>query len=162
MEKIFIIIVLVLAAMAMVVVEICTPTFGLLGVLAVACVIFAVYLCFTISGLLGLVATIVTVIGFPIFVVAAVKWIPRTGLGKRLGLKKERLDPGSADLEPLVGRTTTAKTTLRPSGTIRVDGKRIIATAESGMIEKGATVRIIRATGMNVVVREVETETTNG
>ena len=51
-----------------------------------------------------------------------------------------------------------AETTLRPSGAIRIDKKRVIATAETGFIEEGATVKIVKAVGMNVVVREVREE----
>ncbi|MHC4294376.1 MAG: NfeD family protein [Planctomycetota bacterium] len=158
---IVLIVVLLLIAMAMIVVEICTPTFGLLGVAAAGCVVWALYLSYSINGVFGLVMTIVMIVCFPIYIVAAVKTIPKTPLGKRLHLGRKRVDSGEGTpeaeaLSNLVGRKIKTETVLRPSGMIRIDGMRVVAQAESGLIEKGAEVEIIRATGMNVVVREVE------
>lgn len=155
------IIILLLAAMVLIVAEICTPIFGLLVMMAVGAVGWAVYLAYTIEPLFGLVMTIVGVVGLPIYIVAAVRIIPKTSLGKRIYLGRKRADPGEGTpeataLSSLVGRKTAAETDLRPSGTVRVDGKRIVAQAESGMIDKGAEVMIIRAAGTHVVVRVAE------
>lgn len=155
------IIVLFLAAMALIVAEICTPIFGLLGLLAVGAAGWAVYLAYVLHPLFGLVMTIAALVGLPVYTVAAVKIIPKSALGRRLHLGKDRTSPGEGTpeaeaLTALVGRKTTAETVLRPSGTIRVDGRRIIAHSESGMIEKGTEVRIIRSAGTHVVVRAVE------
>lgn len=161
LADILLIIVLVLAAMVLIVTEICTPTFGLLGLVAIGCLAWAVYVCWNISNVLGIVAAIVAVVCMPIFIVIAVKIIPKTPLGRRLGLRKARSAPGEGtpeaeELQRLVGRETTAETLLRPSGTIRVDGRRIVAQSESGLIEKGTAVRIIQAAGTHVIVRKVE------
>ncbi len=156
---IFLIVVLLLAAMALIVVELCTPTFGLLGVVALGCILWALWLCYGINQILGLVMTAVLIVGLPAYIIATVKILPKTPLGNRLHLRNRRAKPGQgtpeADkLASLVGRTTTTETTLRPSGTIRIDGQRIIAHAESGMIEKGQTVTILRAGGNFVIVRK--------
>jgi len=167
METALLVIALVLAAMVLVVAEVCTPMFGLLAALALGCLVAAVCVCYKTAGWLGILATTAAIIGFPAYVIAAVKIIPRTPLGRRLALKRKPDEPGGGtpeadDLQRFVGRTTTAETTLRPSGTIRVDEKRIVATAESGMIEKGEAVEIIRATGTNVVVRRVDPQNRKG
>ena len=161
-ETILLIAVLIVAAAALIVVEICTPAFGLLAVLAIGCVVWAVYLCYTISGLVGIVATIVGTIVLPAYAIAAVKIIPRTALGQRLGLKRGRArrgegTPEADGLSKYIGRTTTAESTLRPSGMIRIEGRRVVAQAESGLVEKGQTVKVIRAAGSYVVVRKVDT-----
>jgi len=155
------IVVLLLAAMALILVEICTPMFGLLGLIAIGCAAFAVYLAYTINGVFGLVMTIVTVVGLPIYIVAAVKVLPATPLGRRLHLGRDPAASGEGtpeanELADLVGRSTIAETTLRPSGTVRIGGRRFVAQAESGMIEKGQPVTIIRAAGTHVVVRKAE------
>jgi len=160
-ETILLIVVLVVVAMALIVVEICTPMFGLLAVLALGAVGWAVYLCYSINGVAGIVGTIVAIVALPVYSVAAVKIIPKTPLGRRLRLRRARVargqgTPEASDLGKYVGRTTTARSILRPSGVVRLDGKRLVAQAESGLIEKGKTVKVIRATGTHVVVREVE------
>ena len=80
------IVVLLLAAMALIVVEICTPTFGVLGLAALGCVGWAVYLAYTVNGVFGLVMVIAVVVCFPIYIIAAVKILPKTPLGNRLHL----------------------------------------------------------------------------
>lgn len=158
---VLLIVVLLLAAMAMIVVEICTPTFGVLGLAALGCIGWAVYLAYTINGVFGLVMVIAVFVCFPIYIIAAVKILPKTPLGNLLHLGRDKTPPGEGTPEVdmlvrLVGRITTAETTLRPSGTVRIDDKRIIAQAESGMIEQGEEVKVIRAAGTHVVVRKVQ------
>jgi len=160
-ETILLIGVLAVAAMVLIVAEICTPTFGLLAVLAIACAGGAVYLCYTINGAVGLAAMIVAIIGLPVYSVLAVKTIPKTSLGRTLFLKRSAVAPGEGtpeadEMKRYVGRQTKTETVLRPSGTIRIDGKRIVAHAESGMIDRGRAVRVIEAAGTHVVVRQVE------
>jgi membrane-bound serine protease (ClpP class) len=161
METVFLIIVLVLVALALIVVEICTPTFGTLALVALAALAWGVYLAFTLSSVFGIVMIVALVLTMPVFLYWAVKVLPNTALGRRLALRKKPADPGEGtpeadDLAGLVGVQTTAETVLRPSGTIRVEGRRIVAQAEGGFIEKGAAVRIVRAAGTHVVVRQVE------
>ena len=149
-----------LVAMVLIIVEVCTPFFGMLGVLAVAAVIWSIYLAHGVHPVFAVVLGVVAVIGLPAYIALAVKYLPDTALGRRLHLKREPADPGEGTpdaekLSGLVGTETEADTVLRPSGTVRVDGRRIVAQSESGVIEKGRRVRIIRAAGNYVVVRKI-------
>ena len=163
MGTILLILVLLVGSLVLFAAEICTPTFGLLAVAGVGCLVGAVYLCFTISPALGVVAIVALVFLIPAYLWAMIKYLPRTALGRVLQLRAQSKDPGegtpdATELDALLGRTAVAETTLRPSGAIRVDERRVIATAETGFIKEGATVKIIKAVGMNVVVREVREE----
>ncbi len=160
-EMVLLILALVVAAMLLIVVEICTPTFGLLGLLAIAAVGWAVYLCYTLNTVAGMIATIAAIIVLPAYTVLAVKILPKTGLGRKIGLRRDAVaagegTPEAADLDRYIGRVTKAETLLRPSGFVRIDGKRIVAEAESGLIEKGLAVKVIQAGGASVTVRRVE------
>ena len=119
-----------------------------------------VYLCFGVNQVFGIVVIVALVFVIPAYLWAMIKYLPKTAVGRILQLRPRQRDPGegtpdAAELESLAGAKAVAETPLRPSGAIRVNHKRIIATAESGFIEKGATVKIIKAVGVNVVVREV-------
>jgi membrane-bound serine protease (ClpP class) len=108
-----------------------------------------------------MVAGIAVVFVIPAYMVLLVKLLPRSPLGRRIFLgrapKAEAEATPEADRhESLVGQEGVAETTLRPSGAIRIGGRRVIATAETGLIEQGAAVRVVRAVGMNVVVRRAE------
>jgi len=160
-ETLLLVVVLVIIAMVLIVAEICTPTFGILAVAAAAALAWAVYLCFTINSAAGLTALISLIVIMPAYTVAAVKILPRTALGRRIGLTREKVaagegTPEAADLGSFVGRETKAETLLRPSGFVRIDGRRIVAEAESGLIEKGEKVKVIRAGGTSVTVRRIE------
>ena len=91
------------------------------------------------------------------------KYLPKLPVGRVLQLRAKPREPGEAvpeakEEESLVGKVGIAETPLRPAGAIRVGQKRLSATAEAGFIEKSATVKIIKTSGPNVVVREVKDE----
>lgn len=161
-ETLLLITVLVLVAMVLIVAEICTPTFGVLAVAAVVAVGWAVYLVFAQFGqTAGMAAVVGAIVLLPVYTVAAIRILPRTALGRRIGLSHRKAQAGegtpeAADLSRYVGRTTTADTSLRPSGFVRIDGRRVVAEAEAGMIIKGRKVKVIRAGGTSVTVREIE------
>jgi membrane-bound serine protease (ClpP class) len=162
-ETLLMAVALMVAAMIMIILEICPgiPTFGVLAVMAIATVAWAVYLCYAHDPVAGVMATIAAAILTPAYTVAVVKILPKTGLGRMIGLRREAVaagegTPEAQDLSRLIGRVTTAETLLRPSGFVRIDGKRIVAESESGLIEKGRQVKVIRAGGTSVTVRKVE------
>ena len=73
--------VLLVAAMALITVEICTPFFGLLSALAVAMAGLAVYLSWSEHQLFGLATGLVCVVGLPLFAIpTTAKSIPTLGL----------------------------------------------------------------------------------
>ena len=165
MGPIFLIVVLILAAMVLAMLEILTPSFGLIGALAAACVAGAIYTAWTLSSVFGIVLLIGVIVATPLYLVFLVRWVPRTRFGQKLFLKRIVVDLGEgtpeADmLEHMIGKTGTAETMLRPSGAVRIDGKRVVAVTESGIINKGQTVTVIKAAGVNVIVRAAAEEAT--
>ena len=68
---------------------------------------------------------------------------------------KARQAADAAELEALVGMKGEAVTVLRPIGTIRIDGKRYDAMAETGSIESGATIEVSTVYDNQIKVREV-------
>ncbi|RMH42715.1 MAG: hypothetical protein D6689_07365 [Deltaproteobacteria bacterium] len=89
--------------------------------------------------------------------VAAFKFLPDTRLGRGLMLDA-RIDARAADragdaAEALVGAVGTAATDLRPAGKVAIAGKRYDARAETGYIEAGTPVQVVRRESFYVVVR---------
>ncbi len=164
LENILMIIVLFLGALLFFAAEVCTPTFGLVAVAGLGCLAGMVYLCFTRVGqVFGLMVVVAMVFVIPAYLWIIVKYLPRLPVGRVLQLRAKPREPGEAvpeakEEESLVGKVGIAETPLRPAGAIRVGNKRLSATAEAGFIEKGATVKIIKTSGLNVVVREVKDE----
>ena len=164
-EAVVYMVLLIAAALVLIVVEILTPTFGTLGLLAVVALAGAVWQAFTLSSAAGWGVLIGIVLLMPAYLVLLVRWLPRTSLGRRgvfLGKVESVVGEGTPEArthESLLGKTGRAETALRPSGAVRIDGRRVPASAESGMIDRGQWVRVVRAGGMNVVVRACEPPT---
>lgn len=162
MTTISIIIALIVAGMVLLLLEILTPTFGILIAMGIAALAASVVLCFRESFVAGVVLLLALVVAMPVYLVVLVKWLPKSPLGKRLFLRRAK-EPGTgvpeaAEHEALVGKTGVAETLLRPSGAVRIEGRRVIASAESGMVQKGQRIKAIRAEGMNLIVRLDEPE----
>jgi membrane-bound serine protease (ClpP class) len=152
---------LVVAGLLLFVLEICTPSFGLLAACALVTLGAAVWQGFVLSQTLGLVMIVALIVVVPFYLYLMVKLLPNTPLGRRLFLRSAAKGAGEGAPETekhmsMVGKTGTTETLLRPSGAVRIDGQRVIAMAESGTIERGATVEVVRARGTDVVVRRVK------
>ena len=61
----------------------------------------------------------------------------------------------SPDLSSLVGKEGTAATVLRPSGKVSVDGVFYDVISESGFIEKGGKVKVVRFENAQVYVENL-------
>lgn len=160
MYELLLILALIVGAMLLILAEICTPTFGTLALAAVICLGIVIYKCFVISPVLGLAAMILILIGVPLYLRCLVGLFPKTPLGKRLMLRRLKADTGggvpeASEHESLIGAEGVATTTLRPSGTVTINGRRRVATAESGFIAGHTPVRVVRSSGLNLVVRAI-------
>ena len=161
MEKISLIIALVIAGLVTFLLEILTPTFGMLALVGMAASVGAVWLAFTISSIFGWALIILLVVGVPMYLSLMIKLLPRSPVGKRLflgkvGPAKAEATPELHENESLVGQIGVAESILRPAGAVRVSGKRVIGIAESGIIQKDAKVKVLRTKGPDVVVQLVQ------
>ncbi|MHC4983289.1 MAG: NfeD family protein [Planctomycetota bacterium] len=161
MTTIAIIVGLTIVAFLLFLFELLTPSFGIMTALGAVSLGAAIWLGFTLSKVLGLVMIIVFVLAVPVYFAALIKLLPRSSVGRKLFLRKTGNDTaaGTPEVEQnieLIGKTGTAETQLRPSGAVRIEGRRVIGIAESGIIEKGMTVKVINLSGTDIVVRAVE------
>lgn len=141
--------------------EVCTPSFGLLAFLGLASLAGAAVFGFRINMFVGMMVILGCLILTPVYLYFLVKFLPKTPLGKRLFLQAapdatNDAAPESAALAALVGKTGTAESLLRPSGVVRIEGRRYDARAEHEMIEKGDRIKVLHAGGTDVVVTRVE------
>lgn len=64
----------------------------------------------------------------------------------------------SGDMKQWIGKEGTARSVLRPSGKVEVEGHILDAVTEGDFIEKGRKIRVVRAEGSRVVVRRAACE----
>ena len=152
-------IICLIIALVMFVIELFTPGIGVAGA----------------TGLLSLIAVIVMQLGWGhpqvalyiiaialLLIILGLVWVIRSmqrgRLSKSFLVLNERSsgtsvpDVASAK-EDLVGKTGIAISTLRPAGIAEIDGKRIDVISAGTFIEKGEAITVIKAEGMQILVR---------
>ena len=151
---------LILLALGLVlmVAEHALPTAGALGILAVVCLAMVLYRGFSDSMEAGIAFMVAEVVLVPSTYAAGSYLIARTALGRVTTLRPP--EPGemdvshaSADLGRLVGERGRAMTTLRPSGMVDFEGRRLDGIAEEGHIATGSEVLAVRVRSGRLVVR---------
>jgi len=145
----------------LIVAEVLIPSAGVLSICATACLVGGVWLFFRHSATAGWIGVVVAVLMVPSLLVVAYRVLPSTRFGRQVLLAPPVRDRGdaisdTAELLKLPGRTGHVLTPMRPVGMCAFTGRKIECVAESGYVEKGKTVRVIRVDGTQVTVRIVD------
>ena len=156
-------ILLFLLCAALLVAEVFVPSFGLISLLSLACLAGGIAIFFKISPTAGWLGVLVAVFMVPSTLIFAYKIFPKTKFGKTVtleGPKKAKGEgiPDAEHLQALLGKTATVISPLRPVGMCDFDAPeetsaRLECVAESGYIEKGKTVKVIKVDGTQLTVR---------
>lgn len=97
----------------------------------------------------------VGLIGALIMFFLEIRFISRSRFGKQLALQSTvsaKLNP--LDDEKLIGMEGVTLTILAPSGKVEVEGRPYTAKAESGFLEKGVPVRVLRTETFKLIVEQ--------
>ncbi len=144
--------------------EVFIPSGGILAFLSASAIVAATVMGFWHGSTAGFAILAVTVVGLPIVIVTALKYWPKTAIGRRILLmvpsSKDVLPDGAraGRLKSLVGQVARAKCDMLPGGAIVIDGRTIDAVSEGMPIEAGEMVRVIEVRGYRVLVRRIEGE----
>lgn len=150
---------LMLAGLAIVVMEAFVPSFGLLTLSSLACQAAAVYLAFSYSDFAGWVTLVAALVLTPTVLLLALNYFPNLPIGKWFILRQtksqrsERIGT-SSDYSSYVDAEGVAITALRPSGIGKFDGKRISVVTRGEMVEKGKRIKVVKAAANRIVVKE--------
>jgi len=146
------VVILILAGLLLVGLETVLPGLvaGIVGLICLAAGVVAAYREFGMTG--GNAALALTgaalVAGFFIWL----RFFPRSKLGRRF-VSHGTVGDIRAERPDLLNQAGTAVTTLRPSGTALIGGRRVDVVTEGSMVERGTPVKVIAVEGMRVVVR---------
>ena len=141
-----------------IIIEILTPTVGLLAGLGVAAMLYSVVL--TLGGDVDAVYALLASLAIAVLVFAVfVKRMPSSRLWKKLVLSdastKERGYVSAPSKQDLVGRTGIAETDLRPSGRGSFDGEMQDIVAGGEYIAKGTPVVVTCVEGRKILVKKI-------
>ena len=132
------------------------PGFGVAGVVGIIGMGVACYLAFTaLSPLAGGVVTVSSLA----LIIAMFKLLPRTRMWQhmRLSLTQNKADGyqvARPELQALTGKTGTAVTMLRPSGTALIDDLRYDVITDGEFIEKDQRIIVKHVDGNRIIVEQ--------
>jgi membrane-bound ClpP family serine protease len=158
---------LLVLALVLLVAEDLLPTGGALGLLAAGCLVFLLYMGFSESSATGFRFLALEVVMIPGGFWAWSSLLAKTKLGRFAILQPPEahevdLSAERPDLGRLVGLRGRALTTLRPSGMVDFDGRRLDGIAEQGLIPPGSAVTVIRVQSGRLIVRALPEAPTVG
>lgn len=108
------------------------------------------------AGRAGFTVLIGLVLSFGLIIWLSDK-IGSKGMLKKMALEADlEKAVASPTLRQLVGREGKAATVLRPSGKVEIDGEMYDGVSESGFIERGKTVRVVRFENAQVYVVDIQ------
>lgn len=157
-------------ALVLLVLELFVPSGGLISVVAGVALVGSVAAFFTHDPAWGFTAAGIYLVLSPLVIVTLLRFWTHSRVGRKLVLGGEEedyeADPEAAaarseearrrrvsELAALVGSRGLAETSLRPVGTVRIEGRRIDALAESGIIDAGSPVEVVAAYDNQLKVR---------
>ena len=153
--------ILFLACAFLIIAEVFIPSGGLISVLSFACAVGGIIVCFNISMFWGWVGVIVAIIMIPSVLIITYKILPKTRFGQNVTLappvrQQGEGIPDTPKLKELLGAAGIVMTPLRPVGTCNFSGQRLECVAESGYIDRGKKVKVIKIESTQLTVRLIE------
>ena len=150
------VILLFLLGMALLLVELVIPGFGLAGAPGLIALLASLFLSFRD------VRSATYVVGGALLMTLAVaavgmRYVKRSRTFSQVVLKtrqwREEGYTAPSDLDRWVGKQGRAVSPLRPGGVIEVEGQRLDASTEGEYLEPGTPVEVVRSEGLRIVVR---------
>jgi len=147
-----------LAGAVVLMAEVLLPSGGVLSIIAAGLFVYSIYLAFTsISFDAGVMLIMADIVILPILAIIGLKALGRSPLALRSSLQKsDGVVSYDEKLSDLVGKEGVAVTNLRPSGTVRIENRRIDVVTRGDFIEKGAAVEVAKVEGSRVVVKKTQ------
>ena len=160
MEPIIWAILLLLFGLALIVLEVFVPSAGILGFLAALAVIAANVVAYMEGPVYGVAMLGVTAIVLPLVIAAAFRWWPHSPIGRLVLIPRPKhpddVLPESEEyrgLRSLIGQYGVARSTMLPSGAVRIDGRMYDAISEGVAVDTGQRVKVVDVRTNRIVVR---------
>jgi len=140
--------------------ELFIPSHGVLTIMGIALLVAGVVQTFRYGGeKAGAVSVLVCLVVLPVFAVLAVKFWPRTWVGKRIAPPNPVVNARDSsvpveEISRYIGQTGRSLSTLRPVGICEFNGRRVPCVAEFGMLDAGVAVVGLRVVGGQLAVQE--------
>ncbi|MHB8964020.1 MAG: NfeD family protein [Saccharofermentanales bacterium] len=148
-----------IAGLLLLIAEMFMPGFGVAGISGLVLIVVGILLTAS-TPFEALVMFIIFFLLAGIVLAIVIRSASKGRLNKKLVLhlssQQELGYSSSKDLTDLIGKTGTAVTTLRPSGTGDFEGTRYDVVTEGSYIEKDTRIKVRQVNGSRIVVEAVE------
>ena len=148
-----------LAGVVLLAIELVIPGCGIFGMAGMACMTIGAFFVMG-GGLPALVILLGIYLLFGLVIAFLCLYLPKESKYNSFVLWTQQKNSegytGGKNWSMLVGKRGTALTTLRPAGTILVDGKRLDVSSQGDYIEKSAPVIIVRVEGSKIFVEQTK------
>lgn len=147
-----------LAGVALLVVEVFVPGFGLPGISGLLLLSAGIVITWVHYGVAaGLSVTLIAMALAGISISVSIKSAANGKIARSaLILRRETPENDHEEMETLVGKRGVTTTTLSPVGNAEFDGVRLEVFSEDQFIEKGVSVQVIRTEGNKIIVRKAQ------
>lgn len=132
------------------------PVFGILGGCTLVGGIVLAASNYGLRG--GLVAGVAALAAVSGTLYAELVWLPKTRFAQRFAVRSTSgatINQVQADAAGVVGKSAEALTTLAPSGYVSVEGRRYEAFCPSGLVERGAQLRVTGLDNFRLIVTKI-------
>jgi membrane-bound ClpP family serine protease len=160
MEPIVWSVLLLVAALVLVGLEVFVPSAGIISCLAALAVIASIIVAFMESVTHGLVMLAVTSVLLPSVIAAAIRWWPHTPIGRLVLIPRpanpDDVLPESEEyrgLKSLIGRYGVARSTMLPSGSVRIENRTYDAISDGMPVDVGQRIKVVDVRTNRIVVR---------
>lgn len=148
----------ILVGVALLVLEVFLPGFGLPGISGMVLMLASVVLVWVNYGVVaGLVVLVLALALAGIAISVSLRSASKGKLAQSALVLPEVDMAGideSGELGELVGKEGVCETVLRPAGIVEFEGVRLNVVSEGGYVEKGAVVRVEKIEGNRIVVKK--------
>ena len=130
---------------------------GILGFMGACSLIAAAVVAYDTMGIVGSVSIIAggIIVGFILFFVE-INLLTKTKFGKRIQHHQQQTaQTAPVGRDELVGKTGTVLTRMAPTGKIKIDNETFEAASNSGLINKDATIEVVRSEHLKLIVKEI-------
>lgn len=159
---------LLIAAIALIALELFIPSGGLLSFLSAVAVLASVVIAFSAGPQTGLLMLVVTLVVVPAVLASAVRWWPSTPIGQLMLIARpENPDDVLPDteeyrgLKSLIGKVGKSKSKMLPSGAIVIEGRTYDAVSEGRPIDADMALKVVAVKTNRIIVRPTDQEATN-
>lgn len=142
-----------------IIIEILTPTIGLLAGIGVVAILYSLIL--AMGGDINAIYMMAISLIIAIIIFAVIlKKLPSSRLWKKLILTNtsstEQGYVSSVDYSKYLNKEGVVLSELRPSGSVEIDGVPVDVVSEGKFISKGEKVRVVKIEGVRIIVRRIE------